>query len=104
MEFSYICFFVGAFFMAIMDIIHFQRPMNSGYWSIHTYGSRSDAWHHSKRLALLCFALGIIGEDYTLITVYYVINHPLVWMAVLAFIAQWAYHIGKRFVKHEDNR
>ena len=82
---------VGLLGMAFMDFIIFQRPKDSGYWSLHTKGSRRDAWHDTKRVAILAFAVAAIGDVHLL----YLVNNPFIQVALLAIILQKVYHILK---------
>jgi len=57
----YVIFFaLASFTKGFMDYIHFQRPLNSGYFSIHTKDTR-DAWHDGSRLMWFFIAVGMIG-------------------------------------------
>jgi len=64
---------------AFMDFICFQRPYNSGYFSLHTYGLRFDAWHHSKILILFLITYSMIGYENLL---------DYVWFALIALVGQ----------------
>ena len=82
---------IGLILLAFMDFINFQRPKDSGYFSLHTKGNRNDAWHHSKRLAILSFAIAAIGEQQIIL----LIDNPYIWVGVLAYIWQLVYHLLK---------
>ena len=75
---------IGLILLAWMDFINFQRPKDSGYFSLHTKGSKNDAWHHGKKLAILSFGIAAIGYD----QVIYLLLNPYIWLAILAFIIQ----------------
>jgi len=94
------CFLgIGFIFLAVMDFINFQFPKDSGFFSLHTKGSRFDAWHLSKRIAIFCFALAAIGDGQLL----YLINNPFIQIALLAIVCQWVYHLLKRIKKYIDH-
>ncbi len=81
---------IGLALLAWMDFITFQRPKDSGYFSLHTKGSKRDAWHDAKRLCIFSFAIAAIGEP----QVAWLLANPFVWVAFLAFFIQWfGYHI-----------
>ena len=75
---------IGIILLAWMDFIMFQRPHDCGYFSLHTKGSKHDAWHDAKKLAIFCFGIAAIGE----MEVLRLINNPYVTLAVMAFILQ----------------
>ena len=94
------CFFMGVWFMAVMDYFNFQVPYNShSFWSLHTHGSKFEIWHVSKRIALLFFAMAAMGYEYTLYTLTIIVYSPFVWMAVLAWVGQKFYHLLKVLIK-----
>ena len=70
--------------LAWMDFICFQRPHDSGYFSLHTKGSKRDAWHDAKKLVLFLIAFIIIRED-ALIDIFV---NPYVWLAAIAYLGQ----------------
>ena len=47
---------------ASMDYIHFQKPVDSGFWSIHTTDTW-DAWHIAKKIKWACIVLAIVGKN-----------------------------------------
>ena len=82
--FEFIWIGVGLVLLAWMDFIAFQRPTDSGYFSIHTVGSKRDAWHDAKKLAIFSFAIAAIGEGQLL----YLINNAYVWVGISAWVWQ----------------
>jgi hypothetical protein len=106
----YICLILGVFYqwffklaniiialslLAFMDFINFQRPKDQGYFSLHTKGSKRDAWHDSKKLAILFFAIAAIGEA----QVAWLINNPLIWVALFAWFLQAFIYKGLKTIK-----
>lgn len=64
-DFYWFC--AGCFFLAWMDIFNFLIGPGSSFWHMRPGNNDNDAFHWSKRAALACFALGIIGLEYSLI-------------------------------------
>lgn len=81
-ELAYIS--LGLILLAWMDFISFQRPPDTGYFSIHTRGSKRDAWHDAKKLAILCFAIAAIGE----VQLVKLAHNPYIIIAFLAYFWQ----------------
>ena len=81
---------IGLSLLAWMDFIHFQRSEDSGYFSIHTKGSKRDAWHDGKKLAILFFGVAAIGEK----ELVYIVNNAYIWLAFLAWFIQWFIYHG----------
>ena len=94
-KFRFELFWIGAGLtgMAFMDFIIFQRPKDSGYWSLHTIvgSSKRDAWHDTKRLSILAFAIAAIGD----VQLLYLVNNAFLQVAILAIVCQQVYHILK---------
>ena len=82
--FEFIWISAGLILLAWMDFIAFQRPTDSGYFSIHTVGSKRDAWHDAKKLVIFCFAIAAIGENELL----YLTNNAYVWVGISAWVWQ----------------
>lgn len=82
---------LGLLCLAWMDFINFQFKPDTGYFSLHTKGSKRDAWHDGKKCAIFFFALAALGEG----AVIQIIESPLFWVAILAIVCQWFYHILK---------
>jgi len=63
----YVIFFsLASFTKGFMDWIHFRRPLDHGYWSIHTKDTR-DAWHDAAKMMWLFVAVGMIGISWYLL-------------------------------------
>lgn len=83
----FLWFAIGAALNGLMDYFNFKVLHDSGFWSLHTFGARLDAWHLSKVLMLGCFAIGMIGKrkfwDYPILLiimgVIYSLIHGLVY-------------------------
>ncbi len=48
---------------AAMDYFNFQRPYDSGFWSLHTEDT-ADAWHWIKKLKWLFVIVAIYGLNW----------------------------------------
>ena len=77
--------------LAWMDYICFQRPHDSGYFSLHTKGSKRDAWHDAKKLVLGLVAFSMLELD-TLLEMLFgileVMMNPYVLFAAIAYLGQ----------------
>lgn len=61
--FKILMFGLAVFFDAVMDYFNFQVAYDSGFWSLHTEGSKFDAWHTAKVLKWTCVVFAVIGKD-----------------------------------------
>jgi hypothetical protein len=55
-----LCFGLGVIAYAYQQALSFYYPYDNGFWSLHTHGSRFDAWHISGVVMLFFMVLGMI--------------------------------------------
>jgi hypothetical protein len=61
-----------------MDHYNFHMPHDSGWWSLHTEGSRFDVWHTLKIFKWAFVFLAIAGKDafiYSVVLTYAILNY-----------------------------